>query len=110
MIKSTKRKVTKKAKKASKIRSNPQFIGSQYPFGGPEYFQKEIEREVRAKSRIAIASLDGKFRIIGVIKKRKNGYVVEVENTKYGIIDAIVTFEAEDVIEGDYDTATFTLR
>lgn len=103
MIKPTKRKVKKIAKKLR----NPMYSRGTYS-SKEEYYKDEIEREIRAKSRINIASSDGKFRILGMIKKRKNDYIVEVED-KYGLA-AVVTFKAEDVIEDDYESATFTLK
>lgn len=99
MLKSNKRK--------SKKSRNPRFVSSP-AFDTEEYFKESIEREILAKSRINIESKDGKFHIVGIIKKKNNNYVVEVED-KFGK-SASVKFKAEDVLSEDYESATLTLR
>ena len=108
MIKPTKRKVKKVAKRKS--RSNPRIVDQRYPFDSVDSFRESIEREIIAKSRVNIASRDGKFQIVGPIQKTKNYYYVEVKDHKYDVVTARVTFKAEDVLKEDYESATLTLK
>lgn len=107
MIRKNKTKIKIKTKIKKSKDKNPRFIQSPL-FDTEEDFEEQIEREIRAKSRINIESLDGKFHIIGIIKKKQNNYIVEIED-KYGIT-ASVAFKAKDILKTDYESATITLK